>query len=178
MSIFDKPDFELMRRSGDFPRLIHWALHDKDRESSRAALAALRRDVPAVVEYLYETDCWAQAHTVGRRKMLPSRGVKLLGECVNVLVRLGRHAVGPLVAAVKAYDDYGDPNEETRLLFLLMAFDALERIGRPAVGGLRELSRDRHDDVARQARDVLAKLRDRGLIEDDDGRRGKSRRRA
>ncbi len=178
MGIFDKPDFEQMRRDSDFPLLIHWSLHKKDRESSRAALAALRKDVPAVVEYVYETACWAQAHTVGRRKMLPSRGVRLLEEGVNALVRLGRSAVDPLVAAVKVYDEYGDPDEETRFLFLLLVIDALERIGRPAVGGLRELAEDPHNDVARQAREALATLRDRGLLDDDEEDGGRSRRKA
>ena len=168
MSIFSAPDFERMRRDGDLPRLIHWALYDKDRESSRAALASLREDVPVLVEYLYDTAAWAQEHTVGRRKMLPSRSIKLLDEAVRALVRLRDHAVPPLVTAVRVYDDYGDQGEHTRVLFFLLVFEALSKIGQPAVTGLQELAGDRHKDVAKQAREALAQLDARGLVSDDD----------
>jgi hypothetical protein len=176
MSIFGKPDFEAMRRAGDWPRLIHWALYEKDREASRAALASLRKDVPAVVEHVYESACWAQEHAVGRRKMLPTRSVRLLDEGVKALVRLGPSAVEPVATAVKAYDDYAGPDEETRFLFFLLMFEVLERIGRSAAERLRELAEDRNDDVARQSREVLARLRDRGLLDDDNDDTGTPRR--
>jgi len=168
MGIFSRPDFEQMRRSGDLPRLIHWALYDKDRESSRAALASLRNDVPALVEYLYDTAAWAQAHNVGRRKMLPSHSVKLLDEAVRALIRLGRSAVAPLVAAVRVYDEYGDTDEHTRVLFFLLAFEALEKIGRPALEGLQRLAGDRDRDVAKHAREALARLDAHGLVADQE----------
>jgi hypothetical protein len=171
MGIFRRPDFEQMRRDGELPRLINWALYDKDRESSRAALASLRKDVPVLVEYLYETATWAQAHNVGRRKMLPSRSVKLLDEAVQVLTRLGGHTVTPLVDAVRVYDDYGSPDEHARFLFFVLVFEALEKIGRPAVVGLQELAGDPQKDVAKQAREVLARLDARGLVADEDDER-------
>ena len=168
MSIFSRPDFEQMRRDRDFPRLIHWALYDKDREYSRAALASLRKDVPLLVEYLYDTAAWAQTHTVGRRKMLPSRSIKLLDEAMRALVRLGGRAATPLGDAVRVYDDYGSQDEHARVLFFLLVFEALEKIGRPAVAELQELAGDWHEDVARQAREVLDRLEARGLVADDD----------
>ena len=168
MGIFSRPDFEQLRRDGDLPRLINWALYDKDREYSRAALASLRKDVPALVEYLYETATWAQANTVGRRKMLPTRSIRLLDEGVKALVRLRARAVTPLVDAIRLYDDYGSPDEHARFLFFVLAFEVLEKIGPPAVAGLQELAGDWHEDVARQAREVLARLDARGLVADDE----------
>jgi hypothetical protein len=168
MGIFSPPDYHKMRRDGEWPRLIDLALHDKARESSRAALAELRKDIPGLVEYLYETAVWAQAHSVGRRERLPSRSVRLLGQAVKVLTRLGSRAVPPLVAAVRVYDDYGDPNEHTRMLFFMLVFEILEKIGGPAVTGLQQLARDRHKDVVGQAREALSRLDARGLVEDED----------
>jgi len=168
MGIFSRPDFEQMRRDRDLPRLIHWALYDKDRASSRAATASLRKDVPALVEYLYETAIEAQANTIGRRKMLPTRSVKLLNEAVRALIRLRAHSVTPLADAVRVYDDYGSQDEHARVLFFLLVFEALEKIGRPAVAELQELAGDWHEDVARQAREVLDRLEARGLVADDD----------
>jgi hypothetical protein len=52
MGIFSPPDFEKMRREGDMPRMIYWALNDKTPTESRAAVKMLREDVYAVVEYL------------------------------------------------------------------------------------------------------------------------------
>jgi len=166
MGIFDAPDFEQMRRKGDFPRLVDWALYTKDPAVSRGALASLRKDVPALVEYLYETALWGQDHAVGRRKMLPQRAVKMLDQCVGVLVKLGGPAVGPLVAALRVYDDYGD--ERVRVLFQILVFECLQRIGAPAGEGLRWLADDPHEDVATRAREVVAWLDQRGLLDEDD----------
>jgi hypothetical protein len=94
--------------------------------------------------------------------------VKLLNEAVSVLVRLGPTAVEPLVHAMRAYDEYGDPDEHIRFLFLVLVMDVLEKIGRPAVEGLGLLVDDRHADVAKHAREALQHLDDRGLIEEED----------
>jgi hypothetical protein len=166
VGILDGPDFEQMRHKGDFPRLVDWALYTKEPKVSRAALASLRKDVPALVEYLYETAAWAQDHAVGRRKMLPQRSIKMLDQCVSVLVKLGAPAVDPLVAAVRAFDEYGD--EQVRVLFQILAFECLQRIGAPAGDGLRWLAEDPHDDVAQRARDVVEWLDARGLLDDDE----------
>jgi hypothetical protein len=166
MGIFESPDFEQMRRKGDFPRLVDWALYTKQPQVSRAALASLRKDVPALVEYLYETAAWAQEHAIGRRKMLPQRSIRMLDQCVTVLVKLGEPSVRPLVAALRAYDDYGE--EAAKVLFQILAFECLQRIGAPAGDGLRLLAEDPHDDVAQRARDVMDWLDARGLLDDDE----------
>jgi hypothetical protein len=166
MGIFDPPDVAKLKRDGDIPRLIYWALQTKDREVCRAARLELRNDVPAVVEYLYETAVWAQAHSVGRRKRLPSRSVRLLNEANRLLVALGSRAVPPLVASIRVYDDYGSDDEDARFLYHVLVFDILEKIGRPAVDGLRELTTDPHADVRGWAREALEKFEVQGLLED------------
>lgn len=167
MGIFSPPDFEEMRSKGDWPRLIHWSLYDKDPASSRAARDVLRADPYPLVEYLYETALWAQQHSIGRRKRLPKRSVMLLNEANRALARVGAPAVDPLVDAVRLYDEYGDDDEHMRFLFLVLVFDILEKIGRPAAGGLRSLARSREKDVAKHAREVLENLEVRGILEPD-----------
>ena len=114
------------------------------------------------MEYLYDTAAWAQEHTVGRRKMLPSRSIKLLDEAVRALVRLRGHAVPPLVAAVRVYDDYGDQGEYTRVLFYCWSSRPSRRSANRPWTGLQELAGDRHKDVAKQARAALEQLDARG----------------
>jgi hypothetical protein len=167
VGLLDRPDFERLRRDKDFPRLIHWAIYDKDPDSSRAALAALRQDVYAVVEYLYETAASAQANSVGRRKRLPTRSVSRLHEAVRGLTKIGAPAVRPLVDSVLVYGQYGDPDENARFLYLALVYDVLEKIGRPAVAGLRELAESRDKDLSRPAREALLKLDSRGLLDDE-----------
>lgn len=171
MGLLGRPNFEKLRRDKDFARLIHWATYDKDPDLSRAALAVLRKDVYAVVEYLYETAAWAQANSVGRRKRLPSRSVPLLNEAVRGLTRIGAPAVEPLVDSVLVYAQYGNPDEDAKFLYLALVYDILEKIGRPAVAGLRELAGRRDKVVSRPAREALRKLDSRGLL--DDGHRGR-----
>ena len=168
MGIFSPPDFEKMRREGDMPRMIYWALNDKTPAESRAAMKMLREHVYAVVEYLYETAEWAESHSVGRRKRLPTRSVRLLNEAGRALTRLGTHAVTPLVSSIRAYDSYGSPEENARYLYHVLVFDILEKIGRPAVDGLRDLASDPHGDVRRLAREVLEKFEVRGLLDEED----------
>jgi len=167
MGIFSPPDFEEMRIKGDWPRLIHWSLYDKDPTSCRAARDVLRADPYPVVEYLYETALWAQQHSIGRRKRLPRRSVMLLNEANRALTRVGAPAVAPLVDAVRIYDEYGDPDEDMRVLMFVLVFDILEKIGRPAVDGLRRLAGSRDASVAKQAREALDNLEVRGLLEPD-----------
>ena len=159
-----------MRRDGDFPRLIHWATYQKDPDSSRAALAVLRRDVYAVVEYLYETAAWAQSNSVGRRRRLPTRGISLLNEAVRGLAAVGAPAVRPLVDSVLIYTEYGSPDEDAKVLYYALVYDILEKIGREAVDGLRELAKSRDKDISRPAKEALRNLDSRGLLDDDDDR--------
>lgn len=154
-----------MRREKDVPRLIHWALFDKDPELSRAALRVLREEVYAVVEYLYETAMWAESHSIGRRKRLPSRGVRILDETVRILVRMGRTSVDPLVNSIITYDSWGRTDENAKVLYFLLVFDALEKIGKPAVSGLHELAADKREEVYKPARETIKKLDRRGILD-------------
>lgn len=165
MAVFGPPDFEKLRRNGDWPRLIYWALLDKEPTLRREALTVLRDDVYHLVEYLYDTAMWAEENSVGRRKRLPTRSVKLLNEAVSALARVGSAAVRPLVASVQTYDEYGRSDANARALYLALVFDILEKIGPRAVDGLRELAEDSHDDVRESAQEVLGKLEARGLLD-------------
>ncbi len=169
MGIFSPPDFEKMRREGDMPRMIYWALNEKTPTESRAAMKMLREDVYAVVEYLYETAEWAESHSVGRKRRLPTRSVRLLNEAGRVLTRLGTRAVTPLVSSIRAYDSYGSPEENARYLYHVLVFDILEKIGRPAVEGLRDLASDPHGDVRKLARAGAREVRGARVA----GRRGR-----
>ena len=167
MGIFSPPDFEKMRRDGDMPRLIYWALHVKAPTESRAAMTMLREDIYAVVEYVYETAMWAESHSVGRKKRLPTRSIRLLNEAGRALTRMGSGAVTPLVSSIRAYDAYGRPDENARYLYHVLVFDILDKIGGPAADGLRELAAGPHRDVRRLAREALEKLEARGLLDDE-----------
>jgi hypothetical protein len=167
MGIFDPPDIGKLKREGDFPRLIYWASQKKHLDIARAARRELRDDVPALVAYLYETAAWAQEHSIGRRKRLPSRSVRLLNEANGILVALGRRAVDPLVDSIRVYDEYGSDDEHARFLYHLLVFDILQKIGGPSAGGLRELAADPHADVRGWAREALEKLEVRGLLDDE-----------
>jgi hypothetical protein len=166
MGIFDPPDIARLKQDGDIPRLIYWALQTKHGDISREARVELRSDVPAIVEYLYQTAIWAQQHSIGRRKRLPSHSVRLLNEANRLLTALGSRAVGPLVDSIRLFDEYGSDEEDARVLYHLLVFDILEKIGRPAADGLRELAIDPHPDVRRWASGSLKKLEVRGLLDD------------
>jgi hypothetical protein len=165
MGIFSPPDVEQLRSRGDWPRLIHWSLYDRDPEASRAARDVLRADPAPVVEYLYDTALWTHRHAVGRTKRLPRHGVMLLSEATRALRRVGAPAVYPLVEAVLLYEQYGDPDEDMRYLMLCLVFDVLEKMGRPAVEGLRQLAASPDASVAKPAREALRQLDARGVLE-------------
>jgi HEAT repeat protein len=165
MAVFGPPDFEKLRQKRDWPRLIYWALLDKEPALRREALKVLREEVYSVVEYLYETAMWAEENSVGRRKRLPTRSVRLLNETVSALARVGSASVQPLVVSVQGYDEFGRPGENARALYLALVFDILLKIGPRAADGLRELAEDPHQDVRESAREVLGKLEARGLLD-------------
>lgn len=165
MGIFGPPDFEELRSRGDWPRLVHWCIYDGDPQASRAARDVLRADPAPVVEHLYDTALWTQKHTVGRRNRLPRHGVMLLNEATRALTRVGAPAVQPLVEAVRLYDRYGEPDEDVRYLMFCLVFDVLEKMGRPAVGGLRTLAASPDELASEFARETLEKLAARGVVE-------------
>ena len=164
MGIFDKPDFEKMLAAGDWPRVVHYATYTKDAELSALATKAATRDLYRLVEYLYETAVWTQQNSSSRGRHLPGRGIRQIRDATKLLVRVGAPSVQPLVASVRAYDEYGDPDENARLLYFSIVFDTLEKLGGRAAAGLRELAGDRDRSISDPAMEVLEHLVDRGLI--------------
>ena len=166
MKLFGKPDIERMRRDGDIAGLVHWADFRRDQSLSRAAVAALRENVYAVVERLFDTAVWAHAHRgPGRRGLSPS-GVHRLNEITVALRKIGPPAVAPLADSVRLYGDYGDPDEHMRFLYFALVFDVLQKIGRPAANELRDLAEGADPDVREHAQEALSKLEARGQLDD------------
>ena len=166
MALFDAPDLEKLKRNGDMARLIDWANYTKNREVARKALALLKRDPNGLVEYLYDTAVWTQQNAQQHGRRLPRRGVAMLKDATGILVRIRGPVISPLVASLRAYEEYGDPDLKTRLLYFSLVFDVLERIGEPAAGGLRDLVRESdEEDVRELAVETLGRLVDRGLID-------------
>jgi hypothetical protein len=172
MKFFGKPDIEKMRRDGDVAGLVHWADFRRDKSVSRAAVAGLRENVYEAVMYLYETAASAHAHRGPGRRGLSPRGVYLLNETVGALVKVGARAVAPLADSIRVYNDYGDPDESMRFLYLALVFDTLQRIGRPAADEVRALSESSENDVRKLARQVLQKMDERGQLDDEEDSEG------
>ena len=123
MGIFDKPDFEKMLARGDWPRVVHYANYTKNAELSALAMKAATRDFYKLVEYLYETAVWTQKNSSNRGRRLPGRGIRQINDASKLLVRVGAPSVKPLVESVRAYDQYGDPDEDARVLYFSIVFD-------------------------------------------------------
>jgi hypothetical protein len=167
MGFFGKPDIEKMRRDRDVAGLVHWADFRRDKSVSRAAVAGLRENVYEVVEHLYETAASAHARRGPGRRGPSPRGVYLLNETVTALVKVGAPAVTPLADSVRVYDDYGDPDESVRFLYLALVFDVLEKIGRPAAVEVRSLAQNADGDIRKLARQVLEKMGRRGQLDEE-----------
>ncbi len=165
VGIFDKPDFQRMSDRGEWPRLVHYANYLKDPASSAEATKVARREVVRLVEYLYETAVWARQNSSQHGRRLPRRAITQINDATLLLRRIGAAAVPPLVASVRAYDDYGVPEETARTLYLTIVFDTLERMGTKAAGGLRELARVKDKTIRGPAAEVLERFVDRGLLE-------------
>ena len=74
MGIFDKPDFEQLLKDDDWPRLVHYANYVKEPALSAEATTIVSREVPRLVQYLYETALWTQKNSGNRGRRLPKRG--------------------------------------------------------------------------------------------------------
>lgn len=169
MRFFGKPDIEKMRRDGDVAGLIHWADFRRDPEVMRAAVAGLRENANAAVEYLYETAARADKRKGSNRRRLMPRDTFLLKEAVTALRRVGPPVVMPLADSVRLYDSYGSDEGHVRFLYFALVFDVLEKIGRPAADELRDLAASKDPDVRSSAREVLEKLKWRGQLGDNAG---------
>lgn len=69
---------------------------------------------------------------------------------------------------MRVYDEYGDPDEDAKYLYYVLVYDILEKIGRPAASGLRELAESPDGDISKPAKEALSKLKERGLLDDGD----------
>jgi hypothetical protein len=167
MALFDPPDLEKLKRNGDMARLIDWAHYTKNPEVARKALALLKRDPNGLVEYLYDTAVWTQQNAQQHGRRLPRRGISMLKDATGILVRLRGPVITPLVVSLLAYDQYGDPDPKTSLLYFNLVVDVLERIGEPAADGLRKLVRESDEDVRDMAAEALRRMSDRGLLDDE-----------
>jgi hypothetical protein len=164
VGIFDKPDFDRMLRSGDWPQLVHYANYVKDPELSAEAMKVAGRDVNRLIEYLYDTAVWTQQNSSKHGLRLPRRGIRQIDDAALLLRRIGAPSVIPLAQSVRVYENYGDPDEKIRALYFVIVFDLLERMGAKAAVGLRELAAVDEEAISVPARDVLQRLVDRGLV--------------
>ena len=127
-------------------------------------MKAATRDLYKLVEYLYETAVWTQKNSSNRGRRLPGRGIRQINDATKLLLRVGAPSVKPLVESVRAYDLYGDPDEDARVLYFSIVFDLLQRLGARAADGLRELAGVRDKTISAPAVEALQNLVDRGLI--------------
>lgn len=176
VGIFDKPDFEKMLAQGDWARVVHFANYTKNAELSGMAMKAATRDPYRLVAYLYETAAWTQKNSGNRGRRLPGRGIRQINDATKLLVRLGTPAVRPLIESVRVYDEYGEPDEDARVLYFSIVFDTLQRLGARAADGLRELAAVRDKSVSVPAVEALEHLVNRGLIKSTRLPRSHSRR--
>jgi hypothetical protein len=153
-----------MLKNGDVPKLVHYANHVKDPALRAQAIKVASRDVNVVVEYLYETAVWTQKNSDNRGRRLPKRGIRQIEEATTLLRRIGARAITPLVDSVRAYDEYGAPEEDARALYFAIVFDLLEKIGARAADDLRDLAKVKDKSISGPARKTLKNLVDRGLI--------------
>jgi hypothetical protein len=168
MRFFGKPDIEKMRRERDVGGLVHWADFRRDPDVMSAAVAGLRENATAAVEYLYETAARADKRKGASRRGLMPRDTYLLKEAVTALRRVGMPVVAPLADSVRVYDSYGSDEGHVRFLYFALVFDVLEKIGRPAASELRDLATSDDADVCASAREVLEKLKWRGQLGEGD----------
>lgn len=166
MGLFDMPDLEKLKRDGEYARLIDWASYTKNAEVGRQALAILKQDPYGLVYYLYETAAWTQRNSGHKGRRLPRRGILLLKNATNMLVKIGSPVVPPLVDSLSDYEHYGDPEIKTKLLYMSLVIDVLERMGNKAAArGLRTLAGQPDEDVRGPSKDALKRLSDRGLLD-------------
>ena len=64
----------------------------------------------------------------------------------------------PLADSVRVYDQFGDPDIKTRLLYYHVVFDILLRMGAPARAALESLTREKDADVSKLAKEALENL--------------------
>ena len=164
------PDLEKLKKlkeQRNYARLIDWANFNKNPATSRAARDLIAQDPADLAEYLYETAEWTRKNSGHSGRRLPRRGVALLRQVTGMAVELGEPMLPPLVASLRAYPAYGDPDIKTRLLYFSLVFDVLTRIGNPAHDDLEALTKDKDPDISKLAKQAL-----KDLPEDEDEDKG------
>src|SRR5664279_4890997 len=165
MGLFDVPDLEKLKRDGEYARLIDWANYTKRSDIGKQALAILKQDPYGLVYYLYQTAAWTQRNAGHKGRRLPRRGITLLKDATNMLVKIGSPVVPPLVDSLSDYEHYGDPEIKMKLLYMSLVIDVLARMGNKAsIRGLRTLADLPDKDIREPAKDALERLAERGLL--------------
>jgi hypothetical protein len=158
MALFDKPDLEKLKREHKYARLIDWADYTKDPALSRQARRVLESDPDGLAEYIYETVYWTRRNSGHSGRRLPRRGMNLIRQASGMAASIGEPMLAPLAGSLRVYDQFGDPDIKTRLLYYSVVFDIFLRMGGVARETLVSLAREKDADIRKQARDTLADL--------------------
>jgi hypothetical protein len=158
MALFDKPDLEKLKSEHKYARLIDWANYTKDPALSREARRVLSADPDGLAEYIYETVYWTRRNSGHSGRRLPRRGMNLIRQASGIAVSIGEPMLAPLAGSLRVYDQFGDPDLKTRLLYYSVVFDILHRMGGIARETLESLKRDKDPDISKQAKATLADL--------------------
>jgi hypothetical protein len=160
MALFERPDLEKLKRDHQYARLIDWANYKKDPTLSSEARAVVESDPAGLAEYLYETVYWTRRNSGHSGRRLPRRGMALIRQASGMAVSIGEPMLGPLADSLRVYDQYGDSDIKTRMLYYSVVFDIFLRLGGIARGTLESLQRDPDPDLSKQARATLKDLPD------------------
>jgi hypothetical protein len=158
MALFDKPDLEKLKTEHQYARLMDWANYKKDPVTSREAWAIVESDPAGLAEYLYETVYWTRRNSGHSGRRLPRRGQNLIRQASTMAVAIGESMLAPLADSLRVYDEYGDPDIKTRMLYYAVVFDIFLRMGGIARGTLESLQREPDPDLSKQARATLKDL--------------------
>ena len=158
MALFDKPDLQKLKEQRQYARLIDWANFTKDPAVSRAARELVESDPADLAEYIYETVYWTRRNSGHSGRRLPRRGMNLIRQASDMAVSIGEPILAPLADSVRVYDQFGDPDIKTRLLYYHVVFDILLRMGAPARAALESLTREKDADVRKLAKEALENL--------------------
>ncbi len=158
MALFDKPDLQKLKEQRQYARLIDWANYTKDPAVSREARQLVESDPADLAEYIYETVYWTRRNSGHSGRRLPRRGMNLIRQASDMAVSIGEPIMVPLADSVRVYDQFGDPDIKTRLLYYHVVFDILLRMGAPARAALESLTREKDADVSKLAKEALENL--------------------
>ncbi len=119
----------------------------------------LESDPDGLAEYLYETVYWTRRNSGHSGRRLPRRGIERCSARQAAWPSsIGEPMLAPLAGSLRVYDEYGDPDIKTRLLYYSVVFDILLRMGGVARETLASLAREKDPDISKQAKATLADL--------------------